>query len=98
MIVGFGSLWSPESGVIEVVSGIDCTVSVAAPVTTETLSGAVTYIALVTGFTPIEVAPADAEEVEPPLKSGEAGGFPSAEQLQEYLKRLNPEDLGRFNP
>jgi len=48
--------------------------------------------------TPLEVAPADAEEAEPPLKSGETGGFPSAEQLQEYLKRLNPEDLGRFNP
>lgn len=26
------------------------------------------------------------------------GGPRSAEQLQEYLKKLNPEDLGRFNP
>jgi uncharacterized protein len=27
-----------------------------------------------------------------------AGGTLDAEQLQEYLRRLNPEDLGRFNP
>lgn len=48
--------------------------------------------------TPIEVAPADVDEAVPPAGPGEGGGFPSAEQLQEYLKRLNPEDLGRFNP
>ena len=35
---------------------------------------------------------------EAPLSRGEAGGLLSPEQLQEYLKRLNPEDLGRFNP
>jgi hypothetical protein len=36
---------------------------------------------------------------------GEANSFEStesthmtAEQLQEYLKKLKPEDLGRFNP
>lgn len=28
---------------------------------------------------------------------GQAGSM-SAEQLQDYLKKLNPEDLGRFNP
>jgi len=28
----------------------------------------------------------------------ESPGSMSAEQLQEYLKKLNPEDLGRFNP
>lgn len=28
----------------------------------------------------------------------EEGSSLSAEQLQEYLKKLNPEDLGRFNP
>jgi bifunctional DNase/RNase len=48
--------------------------------------------------TPLEVMAADPDEAEPPLSPGEAGGFPSPEQLQEYLKRLNPEDLGRFNP
>ena len=29
---------------------------------------------------------------------GEVEGTLSPEQLQEYLKKLNPEDLGRFNP
>jgi bifunctional DNase/RNase len=48
--------------------------------------------------TPLDVAPANADEEEPPVSPGEGGGFPSPEQLQEYLKRLNPEDLGRFNP
>lgn len=31
-------------------------------------------------------------------ESFQEGGSLSAEQLQEYLKKLNPEDLGRFNP
>jgi bifunctional DNase/RNase len=45
-----------------------------------------------------EIAPVE------PADPGEAGerGAPapglSPEQLQEYLRRLNPEDLGRFNP
>jgi hypothetical protein len=39
----------------------------------------------------------EGQDVETPLEHGDAGGL-SAEQLQEYLKRLNPEDLGRFNP
>src|SRR5690606_13403891 len=34
---------------------------------------------------------------EPELGSREEG-TQSAEQLQEYLRKLNPEDLGRFNP
>ncbi len=42
------------------------------------------------------------EETEPWQGAREAvpeeGGSLSAEQLQEYLKKLNPEDLGRFNP
>jgi hypothetical protein len=28
----------------------------------------------------------------------ESGGGLSPEQLREYLRRLNPEDFGRFNP
>ncbi|HUE95250.1 MAG TPA: bifunctional nuclease family protein [Longimicrobiaceae bacterium] len=47
----------------------------------------------------IQVEPADdAEETEP---AGEHEGDRqrmTAEQLQEYLKKLKPEDLGRFNP
>jgi len=40
------------------------------------------------------------EATEEGLPSAESPGSTplSAEQLQEYLKRLNPEDLGRFNP
>lgn len=31
-------------------------------------------------------------------ESGPAAGGMSSEELREYLRRLNPEDLGRFNP
>ncbi|HEX2095041.1 MAG TPA: bifunctional nuclease family protein [Longimicrobiaceae bacterium] len=46
---------------------------------------------------------ADAEPAEetgelPSPESPEEGGKMTPEQLQEYLKKLNPEDLGRFNP
>jgi bifunctional DNase/RNase len=44
-------------------------------------------------------APAASELLEPPPEGGEPGGVKlTPEQLQEYLRRLNPEDLGRFNP
>ena len=46
--------------------------------------------------TPIEmVSEEDAVPDLPP--AAEQGGL-SAEQLQDYLRKLNPEDLGRFNP
>ncbi|MBW3627815.1 MAG: bifunctional nuclease family protein, partial [Gemmatimonadetes bacterium] len=38
-----------------------------------------------------------AEEIEVEPEPEEPEGL-SAEQLKEYLKKLNPEDLGRFNP
>jgi uncharacterized protein len=38
----------------------------------------------------------DAEFPEPPSESPDAAL--NAEQLKEYLKKLNPEDLGRFKP
>lgn len=48
-----------------------------------------------------QIQPADAEEwktpAEPPADDEEARSM-TPEQLQEYLKKLNPEDLGRFNP
>lgn len=48
--------------------------------------------------TAVELAPAESDdEEEGPSPSG---GKPkmTAEELQAYLRRLNPEDLGRFNP
>jgi uncharacterized protein len=45
--------------------------------------------------TPIEIV-ADEEATDVPPASDEA--TLSAEQLQDYLRKLNPEDLGRFNP
>jgi len=43
----------------------------------------------------LEVATEDsATEFRPPTQEGTR----SAEELQEYLRKLNPEDLGRFNP
>lgn len=51
--------------------------------------------------TPLDVAPveeSDSQTQKTPPLSGDPGGSLSPEQLQEYLKRLNPEDLGRFNP
>lgn len=38
------------------------------------------------------------DESLPDKPAGEGPGALTAEQLQEYLKKLNPEDLGRFNP
>jgi bifunctional DNase/RNase len=55
-------------------------------------------------FTPNELLSASTIQVEE-NDEGEANSFEStesthmtAEQLQEYLKKLKPEDLGRFNP
>ncbi len=47
--------------------------------------------------TALHLPTGEGEDIETPLERGDTGGL-SAEQLQEYLKRLNPEDLGRFNP
>ena len=49
--------------------------------------------------TGLEVEASDAAEWESGLEeTSEESGSMSAEELQEYLKKLNPEDLGRFNP
>jgi hypothetical protein len=45
---------------------------------------------------PVHIEPADAVEAED--TPGGPDSSLSAEQLKEYLKKLNPEDLGRFNP
>lgn len=45
--------------------------------------------------TQIEIAP---DENDPELSIAPEEGTLSAEQLQDYLRKLNPEDLGRFNP
>ena len=45
--------------------------------------------------TQIEIAP---DESNPDLSIAAEESTLSAEQLQEYLRKLNPEDLGRFNP
>lgn len=47
--------------------------------------------------TAIQVEPADDAELPQPPPA-EEGPTMSAEQLQEHLKKLKPEDLGRFNP
>ncbi len=47
--------------------------------------------------TSIEVDPAQETELQQGLPTGESPKL-TAEQLQEYLKKLKPEDLGRFNP
>lgn len=47
--------------------------------------------------TALHLPTGEGQDAGTPLGPGDAGGL-SAEQLQEYLKRLNPEDLGRFNP
>ena len=47
---------------------------------------------------PLQIAPEEQVAPDAPLSSGESGTGLSPEQLQEYLRRLNPEDLGRFNP
>lgn len=45
--------------------------------------------------TPIELT---TEEEAPELPNHSGEGSLTAEQLQDYLRKLNPEDLGRFNP
>jgi bifunctional DNase/RNase len=45
---------------------------------------------------PVHVEASDPMEQEEP--TAETENTLSAEQLKEYLKKLNPEDLGRFNP
>jgi uncharacterized protein len=45
--------------------------------------------------TPIEMT---TEEETPEFPAPSDSGTLSAEQLQDYLRKLNPEDLGRFNP
>lgn len=45
--------------------------------------------------TAIEMAPNEGTPPIPPARDEETL---SAEQLQDYLRKLNPEDLGRFNP
>ncbi len=47
----------------------------------------------------IEIQPADMEAGQVPEGSSpeEAAGM-DAEQLKDYLRKLNPEDFGRFNP
>lgn len=45
--------------------------------------------------TPIEIQP---DESLPEKPGGEGPGALTAEQLQAYLRKLNPEDLGRFKP
>lgn len=47
--------------------------------------------------TPIEVEPDEGPQPESPQPQSPSDAL-SAEQLKEYLKKLNPEDLGRFNP
>jgi uncharacterized protein len=49
------------------------------------------------GATSIELSASDEEAPHPPAKEGEGRSL-SAEELQDYLRKLNPEDLGRFNP
>jgi bifunctional DNase/RNase len=47
----------------------------------------------------IEIQPAEVEPSQPPdaVPADETDGM-DAEQLKEYLKKLRPEDFGRFNP
>ncbi|MEX0912687.1 MAG: bifunctional nuclease family protein [Gemmatimonadota bacterium] len=47
--------------------------------------------------TTIQVEPAEENQMESSEEQEERPHM-TAEQLQEYLKKLNPEDLGRFNP
>lgn len=48
--------------------------------------------------TTIQVEPVSGEMETPAVETKEERPRMTAEQLQEYLKKLNPEDLGRFNP
>lgn len=47
-------------------------------------------------ITELRVEPSDDAELEEGSEAEEEGM--TAEKLQEYLRKLNPEDLGRFNP
>ena len=47
--------------------------------------------------TTIQVEPAEEVEAPEPEQEGERPQM-TAEQLQEHLKKMKPEDLGRFNP
>jgi bifunctional DNase/RNase len=49
------------------------------------------------GATAIELSADDSPEDEAPERDEESSRM-SAEQLKEYLRKMNPEDLGRFNP
>jgi uncharacterized protein len=48
--------------------------------------------------TAIQIEPASEDAELPQIEQKEEPPTMTAEQLQEYLKKLNPEDLGRFNP
>lgn len=48
--------------------------------------------------TALQVSPEEISAGAEPEEEGGEGKSLSAEQLQQYLKKLNPEDLGRFNP
>jgi uncharacterized protein len=48
--------------------------------------------------TTIQMQPADELGLKDESEAETEQSQMSAEQLQEYLKKLNPEDLGRFNP
>ena len=52
-------------------------------------------IVLVLRKTSFEISSVDPDA--PELEGGPAPGM-SPEELKEHLRRLNPEDLGRFNP
>lgn len=45
-----------------------------------------------------DLAPAESEEEDEGTSPSGGKSKMSAEELQAYLRRLNPEDLGRFNP
>lgn len=49
------------------------------------------------GATAIELAEQDSSDEFSVESGGESSGM-SPEELQEYLRRMGPEDLGRFNP
>lgn len=49
------------------------------------------------GTTTFQIAEDDEDATGPEFGSGAGEGL-SPEELQEYLRRMNPEDLGRFNP
>ncbi len=48
--------------------------------------------------TALEISEADVDGEAEAWKGEEERGRMSPEELQEYLRKMNPEDLGRFNP